>query len=125
MATREIERSKWNEEFNRLSREHLGWVISVEVIGEEMGAQIESRQMPFGGISADFKDKENRIEIGVGASSQAHVTHAIIEPVLVYLKQNEMAEDEALEIEAADGTKTIVRFRTSNQAQSAGGLLTE
>lgn len=125
MATREIERNKWTEEFNRLSRMHLGRVIDIEVIGEEIGAQTESKNMPFEGISADFKDNENRIEISVGASPDSHVTRSITEPASVYLKQSNAGEDEALEIETADGTKTILRFRSSSQANSASALLTE
>jgi len=124
MATREIERSNWNEEFNRLNREHLGWVINIEIIGEEIGAQVESQRVPFSGISADIKDNENRIEISVGTSAELHTTHSIADPARVYLKQSDSGEDEAIEIEATDNTKTIIRFRASSQANSANSLLT-
>lgn len=122
MATREIERSRWNEEFNRLSREHLGWVVNIEVIGEEIGAQVESRSLPFAGVSADIKDNENRIEISVGTNPESHTTHSIIDPARVYLKESDSGDDEVLEIETTEGIKTIVRFRASSQANAANLL---
>lgn len=119
MATKEINRDSWNEEFNRLSREREGWIVSLEIIGPEIGAQPESQQIPFGGISADFKDNENCIEIMLGLTSDSHTTHIITDPVKVNLKQNDAGDDEAVEIETADSTKTILQFRTSSQAHQA------
>lgn len=125
MATKEIERRRWNEEFNRLSLEHTGAIISLEIIGEEIGAQTEAQRIPFSGISADFKDGENRIAILVGLTSESHTTHTINEPVHVHIKQNDAGDDEALVIEAADCTKTILQFRASSQTHSANMLLTK
>jgi hypothetical protein len=41
-----------------------------------------------------------------------HVTHIIQSPTRVLLDKADMGANAALEIESADGTKTVLRFRS-------------
>jgi hypothetical protein len=111
MLTREIPRNEWIKFFDDFSKQHQGWVVTVEVISPELGDQEEADGLPLVGISADAKDGENRIEIMVGGKPEAHLTRIIESPTRVWVKQAEEEAHEAVDVESEDGTKTILLFR--------------
>ena len=108
MATIEVPRERWNKFFDEFSRQHEGWILSIEVLGSELGAQ-EEATAPLVGISADLKDNENRINVMTGDGRTAHLTHIVNMPTRVWSREDGQA-NEALEIESADGTKTLLSF---------------
>jgi hypothetical protein len=110
MLTREIPREQWVRFFNDFSKQHEGWVVTLEVLGSNIGAQEEVTRLPFVGISADVKDRENRIDIIVGGRPDAHLTHGINAPKRVWLKEPEEVAHEAVAVESEDGTTTLMRF---------------
>jgi hypothetical protein len=111
MRTREIPREQWSRFFDDFSKQHAGWVVILEVLGADIGDQEEATRLPLVGISADVKDRESRMEIIVGGRPDAHVTHIINRPQHVWLTQPAAEAHEAVEVESADGTTTLVRFR--------------
>jgi hypothetical protein len=111
MAASEIPRHEWIRFFDEFSREHEGWITTVEVLGSDLGDQEEATGLPLVGISADLKDRENIIEVMVGNRPDAHITHTITSPKRVLIKPPEEEAHEAIEIESEDGTITLVRFR--------------
>jgi hypothetical protein len=112
MATREMVREEWPELFERFTRQHQGWLCTLEVIGPAIGAQVEARDLPFAGISADAGPSAPPIRIALGNLGAAHVSHAVDAPSHVYLKQSDDGADEALEIES-EGLKTLLTFRVA------------
>ena len=114
MDTREIPRESWIKFFDDFSREHLGWITTVELIGPDLGDQEQATALPLLGISADLKDRENRIEVTLGGRSgpqqDAHLTHTINDPETVQLKPPDEQGHEAVEVKSADGTITLVSF---------------
>jgi hypothetical protein len=109
MATVEVPRDRWSKFFDDFSRQHEGWIVSIEVLGSEIGDQEEATS-PLVGISADLKDKESRITVMTGDGRKAHLTHIVNTPTRVWFREPEESAHEALEIESADGTKTLLRF---------------
>ncbi|HWP43654.1 MAG TPA: DUF5335 family protein [Blastocatellia bacterium] len=113
MTTQEVPRQEWTEFFDSFSRRHLGWLVSVEVMGPDIGAQAEAREMPLQGITAELKPgDESIISIMVGNSAEDHLTHTITGPSRVNVKVSGEGTDEAVEIESEDGLTTLVRFRS-------------
>ncbi|MBI4455319.1 MAG: DUF5335 family protein [Acidobacteria bacterium] len=113
MPTREIQRSQWVAFFDSFSRQHLGWLVTLEVFGAEIGAQTEARQLPLKGIIADLENGDNdKIEIMVGKEPHTHLTHAIAAPTHVRLQQTEEGAHQSLDIESASGIITLLRFRS-------------
>ena len=110
MQTREITREQWIKYFDDFSKNHEGWVVTLEVIGSDLGDQEEASGLPLVGISADVKDRENRIEIIVGGRPDADVTRFIDTPKSVWVKESGIPGDEAVEVESEDGTKTLLNF---------------
>jgi len=126
MATQEISRDEWTTFLDRFSRQHEGWLVTLEVFAPDIGAQEEARELPLEGISAAAKDSEPKtIAISVGKTPQDHVTHTITEPTRVWLEQTSEGANAALEIESADGAKTLLRFRSALPPEMVDGVVSE
>jgi len=111
-----VPRRKWSGTLDQLGRKHDGWLVSLDItMPQSIGAQPEFRQMPLVGITAE--------PAGVGAISIAveepdgdHVTHMIHSPTRVVVETTKTGADSALEIDSADGTKSVLRFRSAQAA---------
>jgi hypothetical protein len=113
MDTKEIPREEWRKFFDEFSRQHRGWITTVEVVGGDIGDQEETTRLPLAGISAEVKASKTTIEIIVGERSvepETRVTRIIQAPKRVWFKPPEQPGDEAVEIESEDGRKTLVIF---------------
>lgn len=123
---REIPRDEWIEFFDGFSRQHEGWLAAVEVFGADIGAQVEARELPFAGITAEFKGSgENMISLLLGEEAEDHVTHTISRPTHVRLEQTAEGANAALQIESADGTTTLLRFRSAVLPEMVDGIVSE
>jgi hypothetical protein len=123
MSTQDISRDEWAAFFDSFSLRHQGWLVTVEVFSSDIGAQVEARELPLQGITAELKrEGEDAISIIVGESPEQHVTHTIIAPARVILKRTEEGADEAIEIESA-GRTTLVRFRSAVPTEMVDGIL--
>jgi hypothetical protein len=125
MKTKNIEQSNWMNFFDSFSRQHEGWLITLEILGSEIGAQIEERDLTLEGITVD-EDKwgDDTINIMIGAAPDDHITHSIDQPAQVSLEQNDDGADEALAIRSADGTTALLRFRSPMLPEWVDGVVT-
>ena len=123
MPTQEISRAEWNNFFDGFSRQHEGWLATLEVFAPDVGAQEEAHQLPFEGISiGSASENPNAISINLGKTPEDHVTHTITEPEHVWIEQTPEGTNAALEIESADETKTLLRFRSPMAELVDGGV---
>ena len=123
---REIPREEWTEFLDSFSRQHEGWLVTVEVLGEEIGAQMEAEGKPLEGITAKLKNGgEDSISIIVGRTPAEHITHNIQSPTHVRIQQAENGADIALQIESSDGETTLVRLRSVMLPEMVDGIVSE
>ena len=114
MQTKEIPKDEWSGFFDSFSRKHEGWLVSVEIFGPEIGAQVEQRQMALEGITDEWDEVGgNTIMIMTDAKPEGHITHSITHPTAVSLEQTDEGADAALAIKSDDGTTTLLRFRSA------------
>ena len=114
MQTKEIPKNEWSGFFDSFSRKHEGWLVSVEIFGPEIGAQVEQRQMALEGITDEWDEVGgNTIMIMTDAKPEGHITHSITLPTAVSLEQTDEGADAALAIKSNDGTTTLLRFRSA------------
>jgi hypothetical protein len=125
MPTLEIPRDQWVSFFDSFSGKHDGWLVTVEVIGPDVGDQKEAKELPLVGINADLKDNEDFVNITVGRLPKDRMMHTVADAARVWLKQSNEGADEALEIESRDGTKTLVTFRAAVLPDSLDGITTD
>jgi len=110
MDTRDIPREQWIKFFDEFSKKHEGWIVTLEVIGSDIGDQDEVNGLPLVGISADVKARENRINFILGGKPDANVTRFIERPKRVWVKDPKIPGDEVIEVESEDGIKTLLNF---------------
>jgi len=125
MPIREIPRSEWRTFFDNFSKQHEGWVTTVEILGGDLpGDQIEATGLPLIGISSDRKGSEpDAVEITVGRDPSDEMTH-IIHTASRVLFDSRDGGQEALQIESAEGGKTILSLRAAadtTRKRRAGG----
>ncbi|HYK22464.1 MAG TPA: DUF5335 family protein, partial [Pyrinomonadaceae bacterium] len=58
MSTQEIPREQWNNFFDSFSRQHEGWLASLELMSTDLGAQEEAAELSFEGISLNSDTEE-------------------------------------------------------------------
>lgn len=110
MPTQEIPRQEWKKFFDNFSRQHEGWLATLEIFGSDVGAQEEVHELPLQGVSV--ASEPATIEISMGKGPDDHVSHAVEKPTRVWIEQTEEGANAALEIESEDQTKTLLRFRS-------------
>lgn len=114
MPTQEIPRAEWTRFLDRFSRQHEGWIATLEVFASDIGAQEQAHEMLLEGITASFKDSQpETVAISLGNKPEDHLTHTINDPSRIWLEETAQGADSALEIESADGAKTLLRFRAA------------
>src|SRR5688500_14595678 len=106
----EIQKENWKNYFDNLSRSLSGWNTTVEIVSDEIGAQILSSGLPFGGITLTEKDGAAVIELSLGVDSENHQTHNITDPVSAVFDGRGLDQGGILDIEDRAGSKTLIRF---------------
>lgn len=125
MKTKEIPKNEWPEFFDSFSRQHEGWLVTLEIFGSEIGAQVEERELAFEGIVDEWDEIQgNQIAIMMGAEPGDHITHSIRQPTQVSLEQTDEGADAALAIKSADGVTALLRFRSPILPELVDGIVT-
>lgn len=126
MPTQEIPREGWSEFFRGFNSAHHGWLATIEVFGSEFGAQVEARELPFEGITADLRKADQvNISLMVGRTPDEHVTHTIAEPTHVRIDQTKEGAKESLQIESAGEIVTLLHFRSPEFPDSPSDTIVE
>jgi rubrerythrin len=114
------ERGTWVEIFDRFTKDHRGWHASVEVLGEDVGAQIAEPEAPFEGISADLKSPSgDSIIILLGSEPGAHRDHIIHRPVHIRLRNERGGM--TMQIETEDRRFILLRVFPARELPDAAG----
>ncbi len=108
-STREIPRDAWDYFFTRFSNDHETQFVAVEVMGQDIGAQVEGQTLLLTGVSRADENGES-LALSFDSVNGEHLTHMVSNPTHVWVQRAPDNTDEALEIESADGTRTLVRF---------------
>ncbi|MGD9765882.1 MAG: DUF5335 family protein [Candidatus Binatia bacterium] len=110
MADREIPRDRWINDLDAFSKQHEGWVVTLEVLGSDLGDQEQATRLPLVGLSADVKAGENRVAVSVGGRPETHLTHFIQAPKRIWVRQSDDPRHDAIEVEDTEGKTTVVHF---------------
>jgi hypothetical protein len=111
MDTRTIPEDLWLEFADRFSRDHAGWLATVQVLDGRSGPQLVAEALPLQGISFDTKGtRPCSVEVSVGEAPGGHVGHVVDMPLHIR-EADEPDGSIDLQIEAADGPQTLVHLR--------------
>ena len=109
-TTREIPKNEWRSYFDDLSRLRSPLpVVSVEVDGEEVGAQIEAEHKTLTGISYDNRD--DVLVIGIGDNDgREQAEHLVSRPQQIYVAEG---DERTIDVKDADGVQTLIRIESA------------
>lgn len=108
---REIPRGEWLSFLDGFSRQHEGWLVTLEVPEVQGGSGVEAENLKLVGITPEHSEGRDRISIALGEAPDDHLTHFVSDPVRLLSLETTSGEHTGLQIEAADGSRTAVRFR--------------
>ena len=112
MSTREVSRNEWSNFFETFSKQHEGWLATLEVFGDDLGAQTEAVELPFEGISLNSDEGPDALVISLGGTPEDHISHMVERPRQVWLRQTAEGANESIEISEEDNQKTLLSFRS-------------
>lgn len=126
MKTKQIARNEWPKFFDSFSRQHEGWLVTLEVLGSDIGAQVEERELAFEGIVDEWDEiRGNQVMIMIGEKPDDHITHSITRPTLVSLEQTDEGADVALAIKSEDGMTALLRFHSPVLPEIVDAVVTQ
>ena len=108
-ASREIPREEWRTYFDGFSRDLPRLSATVEVIGEEVGAQTEAEGSRLTGISYDDRDEVLVIGLDAPGGSAEDLERVVDKPQRIMLAGGP-GETVVYDIEDAEGNKTLLRL---------------
>jgi hypothetical protein len=124
MPTQDIPRTEWAPFLDAFSRQHEGWLTTIEVVTTGLGAHREVRDKPLTGITEDrIRGDAASIAVSAGERPEDHVTHVIERPSRVALELTEEGAHKGLRIESESGEMTLVLFRAPALPETLDGVV--
>lgn len=106
-----VERERWTEYFKQLTNSNQGRLISLEVIGEEIGDQQPVDNQPLMSVIYDPKSQSEDLTISIGREQVAY-SHIVSNLSEVQEAHDENGKVVALEMNDQSGNQTIMSFQT-------------
>ncbi len=122
MSTQLIPREDWSSFLTAFSGQHEGWLVTLEVLSRQAGAQVKAREMALSSITVEPRHRDTK-QISIVLGVPEHIRHPVREPESVELHETTMGAHESLEIKSSDGTATILRFRSAVPAEQVDGIV--
>ena len=112
----EIQKEQWQAYLDGFSKRNSGRTADLQILSDQLGTQEEAETLPFEGITLETKGSlASSVEImlgGTGLADKRKLTHTINQVRRIVPKEGGDGREDALEIEAQDGAKTILIFKT-------------
>lgn len=111
MRVKEIEHGRWQRFFEDFSRLHHGRHVNVESTADGTARSCCSDKPLIGIVSADeAADSAGRIDVVAGDWPGGDAAYCVSDPRHVWVGEEENGATVGLQIDAADGTVTMLRF---------------
>ena len=124
MQTRQIPKSDWPAVLDSFSRQHEGWLVKLEILNPDLGAQVQETGLALEGVTDEWDEAGgNTIMIMAGNEPDGHITHSINNPTEVSLERTDEGADVALSIKSADGTTALLSFRAAVLPETVDALV--
>ncbi len=112
MQRNESPRDQWVRFLDGFSRQHEGWIASVQVTGDGAKNKPEARDLPFQGVSADLKHgDDDTVEIMLGNPRSQVISHNLSGVKHIVDLKDDQGADSGLEVDSRDG-KAVLQFRS-------------
>ena len=120
----EIQHKQWQAYLDDFSKRNSGRTADLQILSNELGTQEEAEMLPFEGITLETKGSlASSVEImlgGTGSADNCNLTHTVTQVRRIVPKTGADGREDALEIEAKDGAKTILVFKRPPELPETG-----
>ncbi len=103
MTTRKLERSDWQQYFDEVAKHLPSMRVAVSILGDDIGAQLETENSALLGISYDSNNQVFEI-------ATPNISHRVANPKEIYVRE-EGGTLSSIEVITQDDTKQIVELR--------------
>src|SRR3954468_22726498 len=110
MNTLIIPENDWIEFADRFSRDHLGWLATVQVL-DGSGVLLLAKDLPLQGISFDTKGSRPCSIAGSVGDTPADPPRHVVDLPLPLREADEPDGSIDLQIEPADGSQTLIHLQ--------------
>jgi hypothetical protein len=100
------DRSEWAGAFDRLTKEHEGQYLTIELLDPEYGDQHEAERLPF--AYAAYDPRDDVVIVAVGGNSPRYPV--VLRHMVWHPSEVDLAPDGAFRVVEQDGTTTLVSF---------------
>jgi len=108
-TTREIPRAEWQSYFDDFSRDLPDLAATVEVLGAEVGAQVEAEQPLLAGVTYDHGDDIVVIGMDAGGDRHENLEHIVYHPQKIEVEEEDDAK--TFNFEDSEGLQTLLRLQ--------------
>lgn len=118
--TREIERPDWSGFLDGFSRQHEGWLVTVEQVSTASSRPaVAARDLPLENVSAD---PDGTISVSVGGTPERHLTHIVPRAARLLVEETDEGVDRGIRIDRNYGRSTRVVFRSAVRPEDVDGI---
>jgi hypothetical protein len=110
-TTRELVAERWQEYFDSITPSIDRMVVTIEVMSEQLGDQLDVEQLPLQAINYDPKD--NMLEVAVGGRGVRYpvlLRHFISDPQTISIEESGPRRPTAILVTDASGVRTLIRL---------------
>ncbi len=111
ITTRELPIERWVEYFDEIAPSIEGLHVTIEVMSEQLGDQLDVERLPLQSIGYDHKD--NMLEIAVGGRGTRYpvvLRHFISSPQTISVEEAGSPAPSAILVTDAGGDRTLIRL---------------
>jgi Family of unknown function (DUF5335) len=111
LTTRQLGAEKWVEYFDSVAPSIDGLLVTIEVMSEQLGDQVDVERLPLQAINYDPKD--DVLEISVGGRSVRYpvlLRHFISSPQTISIEESGPLSPSAILVTDAGGVRTLIRL---------------
>jgi len=110
-ATQELDAEGWHEYFDSLTPSIEGMLVTIEVMDEQEGDQLDVERMPLQAISYDPRDDVLEIALGGrGVRYPVVLRHFISSPKTISVEESNSITPTAIFVTDGGGVQTLIRL---------------
>lgn len=105
-------RQEWPGFLTRITASDKGQPVTIEVMGLDLGAQLEAENMPLELITYDERDDAVIISVASAAGEEGALRHIVEHPWKILFDPPHPEAVHTIDIEGPDGTHTLITLHS-------------
>jgi hypothetical protein len=110
-TTQELAAERWMEYFESVAPNIDGLLVTIEVMSDELGDQLDVERLPVQAIGYDPKDNQLEVSVGGrGARYPVALHHFISDPQEISVEESGPQRPKSILVKDAGGARTLIRL---------------